>query len=88
MGRTALDDAVGYAACPQSLLLELPGLAEALPADATCLLLEHRPQWQALYTLMGLPVLDMPQLLAAFAIPHLMSLPDRVQVRILFLHTD
>ncbi len=79
--RTSVDAAAGYAACPQPLLQLLPrGAAEALPPSASRLLLAHRPEWQPLYAALGLPLLDLAALLAAFVVPHLGSLSDTQQV--------
>lgn len=54
-------------------------MLHALPGDATARLLLHRPDYEALYRLLGLPILTLPRALAEVVLPRLMELPDAVQ---------
>lgn len=54
-------------------------MLQALPGDATARLLLYRPDYEALYRLLGLPILTLPRALADVVLPRLMELPDAVQ---------
>ena len=68
-------------ACPRSLLdKHLPGLESALPPEVTSQLLAFEPAWAALFRLLDILVLDLPQCLALMAVPNIPRLEDHIQV--------
>ncbi|GAX84471.1 hypothetical protein CEUSTIGMA_g11891.t1 [Chlamydomonas eustigma] len=81
--RNSTSSAGGYGSCPSRVQQQLPGVVESLPLEVSSRLLSHQPHYEALFGLVGVPVLDEAKLLANFVIPNLQALPDQSQALVL-----